>query len=197
MKDLPQSGKPGSDSVLMVTAMAQAEICAEALTRELGLTVEVAATRKAALLALRRREYSIMLLDEGMVEADPAGTDLLWKQSGLAFPMQVNFAISSGSRLVREVRAAMARRTQEHALAVRATARILESELKSTVTGLLLQSQLALAEPALPPKLRDKLKIVAELAATLRHQLESPRVGKPTASRIVLISKDRKTSLIG
>jgi hypothetical protein len=184
-----------NDSVLMVTAMTQAEICAEALTRELGLTVEVAATRKAALLALRRREYSIILLDEGMIEADPAGTDLLWKQSGLAFPMQVNFAISNGPRLVREVRAAMARRTQEHAVAVRAAARILESELKSTVSGLLLQSQLALAEPALPPKLRDKLKIIAELAARLRHQLENPRVGKQTSSGITLISSKSRVIL--
>lgn len=155
--------------------MAHAESCAEALTLQLGLTVDVAATRKAALLALRRREYSIIVVDDGIVEADSASVDLLWKHSGLAFPMQVNFAISSGSRLVREVRTALARRAQEHALAFRAAARTLESELKATVTGLLLQSQLALADPALTPKLEEKLRLIAELAARLRQQLETPQ----------------------
>jgi hypothetical protein len=44
--------------------------------------------------------------------------------------------------------------------------------LKSTVTGLLLQSQLALAEPEVPPKLAGKLELVAELASSLRRTLE-------------------------
>jgi hypothetical protein len=47
--------------------------------------------------------------------------------------------------------------------------------LKSTVTGLLLQSQLALAEPELTPKLTGKLELVAELAGSLRRRLEQAR----------------------
>ena len=164
-----------SQSVLMISAMAAVETCSETLTRQLGLTVEVVATRKAALSSLRRREYSIVIVDECLVEADPAGADLIWKHSGLAVPLQINFAISSGSRLARDVRAALARRSQEHALALRAAASALEGELRSTVTGLLLQSQLALAEPALTRKLTERLKMVAELASTLRQQLERPQ----------------------
>jgi hypothetical protein len=56
--------------------------------------------------------------------------------------------------------------------ALRAAASLLESELKSTVTGLLLQSQLALAEPEVSSKLAGKLELVAELASTLRRRLE-------------------------
>jgi hypothetical protein len=56
--------------------------------------------------------------------------------------------------------------------ALRAAASLLESELKSTVTGLLLQSQLALAEPQLTPKLTGKLELVAELVGSLRRRLE-------------------------
>ena len=164
-----------SQGILMVSAIPQAEACAETLARDLGLSVEVAATRKAALLALRRREYAIAIVDDAMTESDPAGADLLWKHLGLAVPLQINFAICGSARLARETRAALARRSQEHALALRAAACTLESELKSTVTGLLLQSQLALAEPAVTPKLADKLKMVAELASTLRRQLERPQ----------------------
>jgi len=61
-------------------------------------------------------------------------------------------------------------------VALRAAASLLESQLKSTITGLLLQSQLALAEPEVTPKLTGKLELVAELAASLRQRLEQAQV---------------------
>ncbi len=70
------------------------------------------------------------------------------------------------------MQAAIARREQQQVWRLRAAASQLESELKSTVTGLLLQSQLALAEPELTPKLAGKLTLVAELAGSLRQRLE-------------------------
>ena len=90
----------------------------------------------------------------------------------MAVPVQINFAFYSGSRLAREVQAAIGRREQARVLALRAAASLLENELKSTVTGLLLQSQLALAEPELTPKLAGKLELVVELAGSLRRSLE-------------------------
>jgi CheY-like chemotaxis protein len=164
-----------NQNVLLITAMANAERWAEALASQLGLKAEVAATRKAALTALRHREYSVVIADSGMIEADPDGADLVWKHSGLAVPLEINFAISSGSRLVREVRAALARRAQEHTLALKTASLSLESELRSTLTGLLLQSQLALTDPALTPELTHKLKTMAELAGTLGQRLKRPQ----------------------
>ena len=61
-------------------------------------------------------------------------------------------------------------------MALRAAASLLENDLKSTLTGLLLQSQLALAEPELPPSLACKLELVAELAGSLRRRLEQTLV---------------------
>jgi hypothetical protein len=90
----------------------------------------------------------------------------------MAVPVQINFALHGSSRLAREVQAAIGRREQQQVLAMRAAASLLENELKSTVTGLLLQSQLALAEPQLTPKLTGKLEQVAELAGSLRRRLE-------------------------
>jgi hypothetical protein len=57
-------------------------------------------------------------------------------------------------------------------MGLRAAALLLENDLKSTLTGLLLQSQLALAEPELPARLASKLELVAELAGSLRRRLE-------------------------
>ena len=164
-----------SQNVLMITGMANAERWAESLAGQLGLKTEIVVTRKAALAALRHREYSVVIADSGMTEADPDGADLLWKHSGLAVPLEINFALSSGARLVREVRAALARRAQEHALALKTASVTLESELRSTLSGLLLQSQLALTEPALTPQLTDKLKTMAELAGTLGQRLKGPQ----------------------
>ena len=74
--------------------------------------------------------------------------------------------------MAREVQAAIGRREQQQVMALRAAALLLENDLKSTLTGLLLQSQLALAEPELPPRLAGKLELVAELAGSMRRRLE-------------------------
>jgi hypothetical protein len=166
--DIPQS-------ILLITAIANAESCAAGLARQLGVPVGIAASRRLGLAALRRCEYAAVIVDETIAEADPAGADLLWKHSGLAIPMQINFALLSGARLGREVRAALNRRGQEQTLAMRAASSSLENELKSAVTGLLLNSELALLEPSVPPQLASKLKLMVELAGSLRRRLDQPR----------------------
>jgi hypothetical protein len=164
-----------SQKILLISGMTGAVDHADAIAQQLGVSVEVAVSHKAGLDALRRRAYALVIVEDSFAEADPTGADLLWKHAGLAIPLQVNFALFSGSRLVRDVRAALARRAHEQSLAMRAAASTLESELRATVTGLLLQSQLALAEPALTPKLSDRLRMMNELASTLREQLDRPK----------------------
>ncbi len=161
-------------TVLIVTAMEGAENCAAALKGILGLECEVANGRKAALSALKRTAYAAVVVDEAVVDSDPAGADLIWGATGLAIPLQVNFALSGAQRLAREIRLALGRRDRELALAHEAAAAAIETELKSTVAGLLLHSQLALAEREIPAPIAEKLRIVAELAGNLRQQLAPP-----------------------
>lgn len=163
-----------SQSVLLVTAMSGAENCAATIGRQLGLAVELALSRRAALAALRRREYSVMVLDESLMEADPAGAEVLWQQAGLAVPIQVNLGISGCNRVLREVRSALQRREREMSLALQAATQLMEGEMNTTITGLLLQTQLALEEPTLPPATAMKLRQVVELASVLRDQLRTP-----------------------
>jgi hypothetical protein len=158
-------------TILIVSGMEGAENLAAVLQSMLGMECEVASSRKAALSALKRREFGAVVLDESLMDADPAGVELLWSQSGLAIPVQVNFALSGVHRLAREIRLALGRRERELALAHEAATAAIESELKSTVAGLLLHSQLALAEREIPPHLAEKLRVVAELAGNLRQQL--------------------------
>lgn len=159
-------------SVLIISPMADATQVAEALSSSLGCAVKVTASHRAGLAELRRCDYSVVVVDDSLAEANPAATDVLWQNFGMAVPVQVNFAFYGGSRLAREVKAAIGRRVQQQVRAMRTAASLLENELKSTVTGLLLQSQLALAEPQLTPKLAGKLELVSELAGSLRRTLE-------------------------
>jgi hypothetical protein len=163
---------PVQHNVLIISPMTEASQAAAALSSALGCTVKLAASHRAGVTELRHRDYSVVVVDDCMAEANPAATEVLWQSLGMAVPVQVNFALHGGSRLAREVQAAIGRREQQQVLALRAAASLLENELKSTVTGLLLQSQLALAEPQLTPKLAGKLELVVELAGSLRRRLE-------------------------
>lgn len=163
-----------TQTVLLVTTMAGAENCASAIGRQLGVSVELAQNRRAALTSLRRREYSVIVLDEGLADSDPAGAEVLWQQAGLAIPIQVNLGISGCNRVLREVRSALQRRERELSLAMRAAAQLMEGEMNTTLTGLLLQTQLALAEPTLPAHVAAKLQQVVELAGALRNRLRNP-----------------------
>ena len=160
-----------NQNMLLVTNIPGAENCAAAITRQLGLGVELVSSGRAALAALRRREYAVVVLDENQTEADPAGADVLWQQAGLAIPIQVNLAISGSGRLLREIRSALQRREREQALALRAATQVIGGEINTTITGLLLQTQLMLSEPTIPTALLPKLQQVAQLAGTLRQQL--------------------------
>lgn len=162
-------------NALIITAVSGAELCAASISKQLGFPVEVAPSRREGLAALRRHEYTIVVIDEPVAESSPEGADMLWKQAGLAIPLQINFAISGTNRLIREIRSALQRREHEQALAMRAATTAIENDLRDTVTGLLLHSQLALAEPLLSAPLTAKLQTMAELAGHLRTRLE--RVG--------------------
>jgi CheY-like chemotaxis protein len=134
-------------SILIVTGIEGARNCATVVGAQLGMEVEVADGRKAALAALRRREFSAVVVDETMAECDPAAAEAVWERAGLAIPLQINFALSGAARLTREIRSALNRREREQSLARRAAAAAIESELKSTVAGLLLHWRSPEASP--------------------------------------------------
>jgi len=159
--------------ILIVTGMEGAENCAAALTKMLELECEVANSRKAALSALKRNEYAAIVVDESIIDSNPAGSDPIWESAGLAIPLQVNFALSGAQRLAREIRMALNRRERERVLSHQAAAAAIETELRSTVAGLLLHSQLAMQDRQIPAPLAEKMRLVANLAGNLRQQLTS------------------------
>jgi hypothetical protein len=161
-------------SILMVTGIEGARNCAAVVSAQLSMEVEVAEGRKASLALLRRREFSAVVVDETVAECDPAAAERIWENAGLAIPLQINFALSGAARLIREIRAALHRREREQALARRAAAAAIEAELKGTIAGLLLHSQLALSGSEVSSPIAERLRMVASLAGNLRQQLSAP-----------------------
>lgn len=170
-------------SILIVSGIEGVRNCAETVAKQLLLKVEIAEGRRSALDALRRRTYCAVVVDETLAECDPAGADAIWEQSGQAIPLQINFALAGAARIVREIRAALGRREREQAVAQMAAREDLGTEMRKTVTGLLLQSQLALSQTGVPLVVAEKLRIVADLAGTLRQQLSAPAPPEKPAVR--------------
>lgn len=161
-------------ALLMVTAMDDAESAAAALVDRLGMTVEIASTRAAALRLLERRRYAAVVLDQLLADADAEGADLIWMRAGLAVPVQMSFALAGNARLEREVRSALVRRKREQQLAGEAAAAAMDAGLKDAVTGFLLESRLALAEENIPPQIEGRLQTLAAMAEQLRDRLSVP-----------------------
>ncbi len=161
-------------SILIISGIEGIRNCAEVFSKQLEMKVDVAEGRRAALASLRQKDYVAVVVDESLAECDPSGADAIWERSGLAIPLQINFAVSGVARIIREIRAALRRREREQATARQAATASIENSLKSTVCGLLLQSQLALSVSGLPPVVAQKLRLVVDLAGTLREQLSTP-----------------------
>jgi hypothetical protein len=159
--------------VLLISAAKNAAECAAAIERDLGENVEMISAFSQSAAKLRTSEYASIIIDQSLIDASPKASDGLWKQAGTAIPIIVNFAISGVDRTVREVRSALSRRRQEQLLAARAAQAALRNELAGAVSGILLSSELALAQPAIPASVADKLRSVHELALQIQSRLGS------------------------
>jgi signal transduction histidine kinase len=173
-------GNPSAAGILIVTAIEGIENTAAALAEHFGVSVEIASTRATALRLLARRCYSTVVLDQMLADSDPEGAEVIWKSTGLAIPLQFSFALAGRERLERELHAALLRRQREQQLAQSAAAAAIDAELKNMVTGLLLESQLALGEADLSPRLEARLRTLAEMAGSLRERLCPKPQNAPT-----------------
>lgn len=163
--------------ILLVTPNMKGEECAAALTEATGNEVEVAQSLQQATSSVRANEYDCVVLDQYLLETEPDQTGTLMEHLGTAIPVQVNLAVSSKERLVREVRAAVQRRAREQRIAGRAAREALHNELNSTVTALLLECELAIATPDISEAAVAKLRTAHDLVEKLRTQLHS-EIGK-------------------
>jgi signal transduction histidine kinase len=99
--------------------------------------------------------------------------DTLLNHCGTALPIFVNLSLHSSDRIVREVQVALRRVESERTIAERMAGRVLRNELRNELTGILLNSELALQGTAVPREISEKIKSVRELAERMRARLEA------------------------
>ena len=156
--------------ILLITPSAKIQECAQALQEATSEATEVASTLRQAAAQLRAHEFSAVVVDQSLVESEPDESDLVLQHMGGAIPVYINFAISNLERVVRELRAALHRRKREVLAARRTAEEALCSELKGTVTALLLSCEMALQASDFPAA-EGKIRKACELAKEVRAKL--------------------------
>jgi len=159
--------------ILLVTSSNRRGECGNALELAVGETVEVCETVRKAASMLRNNEYSSVILDDPMVEAEGDALETLLNNLGMAVPVYVNLAISNAERITRELRLAIRRNRESRMIAIRAAESQLRSEIRDAVTGILLSTELAMRSHEMPADAIEKLTSVCQLASSIRLRLES------------------------
>ena len=157
--------------ILLITPASRAPEWAQAITAETGQPTHLVAGLQEAAGKLRSEEYAAIILDQFLLDAEPHESDRIMQHLGTSVPLYVNFAICGIQRLVREVKAALARRQREEEVARRSAAQTLRNELKETVTAMLLCSDMALRVAGVPEAAAEKIRTMHELTCDLRLRL--------------------------
>jgi len=158
--------------ILLITSSARGQQCAESLSEATGLQTHWAQTLQAAVTYLREQTYSAAVIDQFLVETEPEESDKMAEHLGTAFPVYINFGVTGMERLLREVRSALHRRKREEAAARRAVTEQMCSEMRETVTAMLLSCELAMSVPDIPVPASERIRAIDNLVRELRQRLQ-------------------------
>src|SRR5271165_4873012 len=149
--------------ILLNTPSASGPQCAESLRAATGQDTHWAKTLQEAASRLREQTYSAAVIDQFLVETEPDESDQMIEHLGTTFPVYINFAVTGMERLVREVRAALHRRKREEVAARRAVAEEMHSEMRETLTAMLLSCELAMSVPDVPQPAVERIRTIDNL----------------------------------
>ncbi len=157
--------------ILLITCVAKAQDCAKALQEATLEPVVVCADLQEALRQLQEKEFSAVVFDLLLLDAQPDESETVLKHLGSAVPVYLNFAFTGIARAVRELRSALQRRKREILAAKNEAEQALHHELKDTLTALLLSCEMALQVPELPSQAAIKMQAVEALAKEISAKL--------------------------
>jgi hypothetical protein len=157
--------------ILMIWSSERARDYAFSIEHALQEPVQIAASLHEGCDRLRSDEFSAVIVDQWITEAEPEPTSILFDHLGPAVPLFVNFGISGVERILRELRAALSRRGREMVLARHVARQGLRDELKDDVTALLLSCDVALQETGVSKGSAERLRKIRELAQQITMKL--------------------------
>jgi hypothetical protein len=157
--------------ILLITPSARGQECAATLKEATNEETHWAENLPQAVARLREQTYTAVVLDQFLLENEPAEGDQVLEHLGTAFPVYLNFAVSSMERLLREVRSALHRRKREETQARRSVEQQIRSEMCESLTVMLLSCELAMAVPGVPTPAAEKIRMIDNLARDMRLRL--------------------------
>jgi hypothetical protein len=159
--------------ILLITPSARGPQCADSLNSATGQETHWAENLQEAVGRLREQTYSAAVVDQFLFETEPEECDQMIEHLGTAFPVYVNFAVTGMDRLLRDVRSALHRRKREESAARQAVAEQMSSEMRETLTAMLLSCELAMLVPNVPGPAVEKIRTIDALARELRQRLQA------------------------
>jgi hypothetical protein len=159
--------------ILLITPSARGPQCADSLNSATGQETHWAENLQEAVGRLREQTYSAAVVDQFLFETEPEECDQMIEHLGTAFPVYVNFAVTGMDRLLRDVRSALHRRKREESAARQAVAEQMSSEMRETLTAMLLSCELAMSIPNVPGPAVEKIRTIDALARELRQRLQA------------------------
>ena len=156
--------------VLLYAAESSSARVAHLLAGELQAAVTSVADRRRCGEVLQHRSFTLVVIEEAIALENEANLQSLYDLAGEAFVLEVNFGLANSARIVRQLRSALARRQNDVRKARTAAMTSLQRELSASVSGLLLESQLALrtAGSDLAPALEHLVTLAELLCQQLR-----------------------------
>jgi hypothetical protein len=154
--------------VLLITPSARGLECAATLQDSTGKETHWAENLQKAVARPREQAVSAVVIEQFLLENEPAESDLVLEHLGTAFPVHLNRAISGRERLIREVRSARKRKQTQ---ARRAVEQQLRSEMCESLTSMLLSCELAMSVTGGPGTAAEKIRAVDDLAREMRLRL--------------------------
>ncbi len=156
--------------VLLYAAESSSARVAQLLAGELQAAVTSVADGRRCAEVLQHKSFTLVVIEEAIALENEANLKSLYDLAGEAFVLEVNFGLANPARIVRQLRAALARRQNDVRKARTAAMISLQRELSASVSGLLLESQLALrtAGSELAPSLEHLVVLAEVLCQQLR-----------------------------
>ena len=84
--------------ILLITPSARGPQCAATLTESTGNETHWAEILQQAMARLREQTYSAVVIDQFILENEPAESDQVLERLDTAFPVYINFGVSGMGR---------------------------------------------------------------------------------------------------
>jgi signal transduction histidine kinase len=158
--------------ILLITPSQRRAECSAAIETATGQPAQAAQSFQDAAVLLRGNTYEAVVVDECLLDADPDQGSSVLQHIQTAIAIYVNCAISGTERITTKVQTALQRRVRDEAAARKSALENLQNELREPLTGIILNCELALDSPGLPPEVKVKISAATSLARQLGTKLQ-------------------------